>query len=440
VKENEAADERRKVWEMAACAALSGAIGPLGRVYASQTASEIADEMLAQWETRWAAAEGRGFFKQVAGEAIASADCKAGCQEHRTCREKSQPPNPETLTASGVDYFLTELRALRDHEPAGELRSAYNDACDRLDVLVSKIRGAAQPKQPEQAPSGYEFTGEYRIPEIGEWFEENGYDVRVVSAPDGEKARDSARWILRKLPTIESVYGEPLEQLKPPEGFEFSGEFRDPREGDTFLSLHEMGALTAGKDWPVPRLILRRIEQPNPPKPEKATDQILANIQQGRKCRECKAFAPIMFMDAFGKPGVCEACYERLHPRPPEPITVESIYGAPLASLQPPAGWTLGEFRKPKFGERFLSRKRLLPTRYDGGAWTGGPRLILEPVKADAPKRRWVFETICRIPAGQQVPAESRYIALGSKSIGYTISGFKADVPVDILRLVERPE
>jgi hypothetical protein len=38
------------------------------------------------------------------------------------------------------------------------------------------------------------------------------------------------------------------------------------------------------------------------------------------------------------------------------------------------------------------------------------------------------------------VPAESRYVALGSKSIGYTVSGFKADVPVDLLRLVEKPE
>ena len=39
-----------------------------------------------------------------------------------------------------LEEMLLGLRAARDMQPAGEARSALNDACDRLDVAVSKLR------------------------------------------------------------------------------------------------------------------------------------------------------------------------------------------------------------------------------------------------------------------------------------------------------------
>lgn len=35
--------------------------------------------------------------------------------------------------------MLQRLRALRDQQPWGEVRQAFNAACDRLDVLASKL-------------------------------------------------------------------------------------------------------------------------------------------------------------------------------------------------------------------------------------------------------------------------------------------------------------
>jgi hypothetical protein len=37
-------------------------------------------------------------------------------------------------------------------------------------------------------------------------------------------------------PTIESVYGKPIDQITPPEGWQFTGEFRAPNVGEMYLS------------------------------------------------------------------------------------------------------------------------------------------------------------------------------------------------------------
>lgn len=43
-------------------------------------------------------------------------------------------------TAEGVEFMRDALWSARDATPFGETRSAYNDACDRLDVLASRLR------------------------------------------------------------------------------------------------------------------------------------------------------------------------------------------------------------------------------------------------------------------------------------------------------------
>jgi hypothetical protein len=62
---------------------------------------------------------------------------------------------------------------------------------------------------------------------------------------------------------VREVYGKPLAELKAPEGYEFTGEFRAPREGEPVL--HVISAMhprlhVALHDWDDddPRLILRR--------------------------------------------------------------------------------------------------------------------------------------------------------------------------------------
>ena len=39
-----------------------------------------------------------------------------------------------------VESLLADLRGVRDIQPHGEARSALNDACDKLDVALSKLR------------------------------------------------------------------------------------------------------------------------------------------------------------------------------------------------------------------------------------------------------------------------------------------------------------
>jgi hypothetical protein len=64
-------------------------------------------------------------------------------------------------------------------------------------------------------------------------------------------------------PTIQSVYGKPLSELKCPEGFRFTGELRKALPGETFLEIDGLlsqqtvsGDLTTG-----PRLILRKCKR-----------------------------------------------------------------------------------------------------------------------------------------------------------------------------------
>ena len=123
------------------------------------------------------------------------------------------------------------------------------------------------PKQPDKAPDGYAFTGEYREPRNGEWF------LDTISFSGGaarmQMLYHSALkfWILRKLPTVESTYGKPLSELKPPEGWEFTGEFRTVSGGDDFL-VANCAAPACGTFYfgaakeSGPRLILRRKSKP----------------------------------------------------------------------------------------------------------------------------------------------------------------------------------
>lgn len=60
---------------------------------------------------------------------------------HGICDWLNRYVHPRPVTTDLLNEFLLELRAARDLLPlGGDLRSAFNDACDRLDVLDSKLR------------------------------------------------------------------------------------------------------------------------------------------------------------------------------------------------------------------------------------------------------------------------------------------------------------
>ncbi|MEN6603424.1 MAG: hypothetical protein ABFD86_13505, partial [Bryobacteraceae bacterium] len=116
-------------------------------------------------------------------------------------------------------------------ETMKDLASATKLASETMsrvhDLLCRGIAEGEKPERPEKAPEGYELTGEFRIPNRGEFFVA-GATPKALSHPialcqDG--TLQESRWILRKTPTVRDVYGKDLAELTPPDNREFTGEF-----------------------------------------------------------------------------------------------------------------------------------------------------------------------------------------------------------------------
>ena len=63
-----------------------------------------------------------------------------------------------------------------------------------------------------------------------------------------------------RLTTISDIYGKPLSELKPPDGWEFTGEFRYPVPGEAFRDSQADQHVCAPSNWNEPRLILRKVK------------------------------------------------------------------------------------------------------------------------------------------------------------------------------------
>lgn len=63
--------------------------------------------------------------------------------------------------------------------------------------------------------------------------------------------------------TVQQAYGKPFAELTPPEGWEFTGEFRSPLENDVSLALGVPVVAMSGAPpcAASPRLILRRVKR-----------------------------------------------------------------------------------------------------------------------------------------------------------------------------------
>jgi len=130
--------------------------------------------------------------------------------------------------------------------------------------LVRRIYG--KPWEELVIPEGFEVAEEKpRLPLKGE--EYLTLWGTVTKNPFGwEDLRDGRPWeriILRRTPTVESVYGKPLDQLSAPKGWEFTGKFRPPKAGECWLSSQgpyysAVGPLSRDGNANALRLILRK--------------------------------------------------------------------------------------------------------------------------------------------------------------------------------------
>ncbi len=128
-------------------------------------------------------------------------------------------------------------------------------------LSVFDIYGTDSPKIPE----GYKLTGEFRPPLKGEWFISLDPPNVGNSYPNSDAPKHVIRLILEKLPpppTIESIYG--AKEPKIPEGYESTGELRDVKDGDIYLSagLPRKEVVMGIGTYPPshPRLILRKVK------------------------------------------------------------------------------------------------------------------------------------------------------------------------------------
>ena len=90
-------------------------------------------------------------------------------------------------------------------------------------------------------PAGFRQTGEFRVPKPGEPFIMGGRGFYLCAGHcfEGYTFIEpyTERLILEPVPpTVESVYGKPLAELRPPAGWRLTGEFRVPRARDTTLT------------------------------------------------------------------------------------------------------------------------------------------------------------------------------------------------------------
>ena len=104
-------------------------------------------------------------------------------------------------------------------------------------------------------PEGFELQGEFRIPKHDEWFI-NSIGGAQICEPSG---RFSARIILKKRPVTQEV----TLKLTPPEGFRFTGEYQIPELGDWYVSvLNESKAVqvSEGEVVTYSRFILEKVD------------------------------------------------------------------------------------------------------------------------------------------------------------------------------------
>lgn len=199
---------------------------------------------------------------------------------------------------------------------------------------------------------------------------------------------------------VKDVYGRHREELKPPSGFEFTGEFYPPKTGETYLTPRGGYWAEATDTFEMPRLILRRIptveEIYGAPREKLLVPSgyrlgEFERVVEGREYLNCwvATHHPATIMTYYRR----EEDYWRIRLHKVAP-TFKEVYGVDWASnLKIPGGFvSTGGFRPAKVGEWMLLK--------DGRAYQATidehesfPRLILRPVTIK--DRRWDAGTNC---------------------------------------------
>lgn len=240
---------------------------------------------------------------------------------------------------------------------------------------------------------GFELTGEFRPVKLGEWFlGATGGNYKVMETYEG-----IGKWrlIMRERPTIKSVYGAELADLKPPKGYRFTGEFRIPREGEIYMPDYERRTLTATcpSNVYIRDCMYRLILEPLPPTPtiESVYGTSSPTIPAGWVSA---GFREVKKGESWLVPHVPEhllvpICHNSpgdgawrivLRPDPytvPVEITVESIYGKGLTI---PEGWRAVRLDFVKPGEWYMLGVGGLPVQRKGTCASDWPRLIVERI------------------------------------------------------------
>lgn len=236
-------------------------------------------------------------------------------------------------------------------------------------LTVKDVYGA--PLSDLRAPEGWEFTGEFRPPLRGERFLRIDFVGAIDTSDDYES--NHPRLLLKKAPTVEDIYGEPLHMLTPNDGYEFTGEFRVPVKGDTWLNRYPAGRYSPSK-WatPVdsedgPRLILKKAPTVESVYRGQSMEQLKRNAEKIAGFKWTGVFRKVKDGDyilgatggnsvvpVVNRPdliGKWRVIMEKLP-------TIKEIYGKELADLRAPDGWRFtGEFRPGKSGEYVLGNR-----------------------------------------------------------------------------------
>jgi hypothetical protein len=257
-------------------------------------------------------------------------------------------------------------------------------------------------------PEGWEYSGEFRRVGRGEHFLGSGFYCCGPLGRDERNDPTAPSWIIlrKKKDPVEEVYGRPFSELKAPEGFEFTGEFRGFKSGEYTLNPKFPAAEPHASHWQwdddkFNRLILRKL----PPPPT------IASIYG---TDDPKVPDGWVRTGEFRLPKVGEVC---LHPNITETviyhnlsgkvaprlllrrISLKDIYGNDSVTIPSGYEWT-GRFQDPKAEEYFLDSRGYLDQRLSSTKRLGPPfkdvsRLILRPTTRK--KVRFIAEDKLRV-------------------------------------------
>ena len=221
--------------------------------------------------------------------------------------------------------------------------------------------------------------------------------------------------------TVKDAYGAPLSDLRAPEGWEFTGEFRPPLRGEEFLGAGRAKYLDAISNFPFncPRLIMKKLPTVESVYLGQSMEQLKQTAQELEGFKWTGVFRKVKDGDyilgaaggnsvvpVVNRPdliGEWRVIMEKLP-------TIKEIYGKELADLRAPDGWRFtGEFRPGKSGEYVLGNRIFaegylaVPMNRVTPGMDVEARLILEKLPA-TPTIREVYGTDePEIPVGWRV-------------------------------------